>query len=80
MAAFGHFADARVPVAVLSQVEFEFRRPTTYKWAARVDTRSRRRRTQRAVQNRRVRGVDATLQRLQPVTLLDHFRYMAVTR
>src|SRR5207237_6347866 len=67
-----------VAIAVLGQVDFKYRRSAADKWAARIDTRPGAAGGERTVQDRRMRRVDATFERLQPVALLDHFGHVAV--
>ena len=63
--------DAGIEIAVIGDVDDELRRLAADKRARRLDAAARRVVGQQAVQDRRVRGVDAALQRLQPVAFLD---------
>jgi len=72
-AALRHFAYPRVAIAVLGHVDLELRRSAAHERTARIDPRPQAGRCQRAMQNRRVGGIDPTFEGLQPVALLDDF-------
>ena len=70
--------DAGVLVAVVGDVHHQVRRLAAHERIGRLESAARGRFTQQPVHDRRVRGVDAALQTLQPVALLNDFRHVAI--
>jgi hypothetical protein len=70
--------EAGILIAPVGQVDDEPGRLAANEGARRTDAPSLRAGRDESMQNRRVRGVDAALERLEPVALLDHFRHVAV--
>jgi hypothetical protein len=64
--------DARVLVAIVGQVDDEPGGLPSYKRICRLEPRATRPRSDHAVQDGRVRGIDPAFEPLQPVGLLDH--------
>ncbi len=71
-------ADAGVLVAIVGDVHHQVRRLAAHERIGRLEPAARRRFAQQPVHDRRVRGVDAAFQTLEPVALLDHFRHVAI--
>ena len=67
-----------IAVAVIGDVDLEDRRAAADKGPLNRDPGAAGVRRYRAVQDRRMRGIDAALERLQPVALLPHLRDVAV--
>ena len=70
--------EPRVPVAVVGHVQLEGRRLAAHERVHRLEAGARRVGGQHAVQDGDVRGVDAALEALQPVALLDDLGDVAV--
>ena len=78
MLAVAERADAGVLVAVVGDVHDQLRRLAAHERAGRLEAAARGGLAQQPVHDRRVRGVDAAFQPLQPVALLDHLGDVAM--
>ncbi len=72
--------DAGVVITPVRQIDDERGRLPPNERVLRADARPARVGRDEPVQDGRVRGVDAALERLQPVALLDHLRHVTVRR